>query len=78
MVEGVSCLFNIIAASKDTINDYVLDSVHKLLQKNDPDRLTNKFISLEISEFNQLIQEDRYVSAYVDSILSFCKSHQVL
>ncbi len=74
----MSCLFNIIAASKDTINDYVLDSIHKLLQKNDPDRLKNKLIPLEINEFNQLIQEDRYISTYVDAILSFCKSRQVI
>lgn len=80
VMNGVACLFNCIVPIKDTVLDYVIAAVQKLVDLNGAERvkIDQKDFPMQLHEFIQLVQEDRYVSAYVDEVLGMCRVKQYI
>lgn len=78
---GVSCLFNCKVPIRDTVLDYVVAAVQKLVDLNSSasrTRIDQKDFPMELDEFIQLVQEDRYISSYTDAVLSMCRTRQYI
>lgn len=76
---GVACLFNCTVPIKDTVLDYVVAAVQKLVDLNNAAvrlKVDQKDFPMELHEFIQLVQEDRYISSYTDAILGLCSTPQ--
>lgn len=83
VLSGISCLFNCTVPIRDTVLDYVTAAVQKLadlngLTSDSAIRTDKKEYPMELHEFIQLIQEDRYISMYADAVLGQCKQKQYI